>query len=112
MYTELIINNKSYKLRLTTKTSIQLEKALGYNPLTMLMNIENGKLPTLNEMLIVLHAMLQAFNHGTSMDDVYDIYDDYVADGKTMLDLIPVYIEVFQNCGYIAKDNKGNSEKN
>lgn len=104
MYSELNIGNKTYKLRLTTKGSISLEKALGYNPITMLLAIDEGKMPTLNEILIMLHAMLQPFNHGTSMDDVYDIYDELVAEGKTMFDLIPVFVEVFQNCGYIAKN--------
>ena len=103
MFTELTIKDKSYKLRLTTKGSIQLEKALGYNPITLLLNIDKGEMPTLTEMLIILHATLQPFNHGFDMDAVYDLYDDYIAGGKTMFDLVPVFIEVFQESGYIAK---------
>ena len=38
MYTELAIGNDSYKLRLTTKNAIALEKALGHSPLNMLIN--------------------------------------------------------------------------
>ena len=102
LYTELLIGNDSYKLRLTTKTSIALEKALGYNPISMLMDIDNGKMPKLTDILIMLQAMLQTYHHGMNMDKVYDLFDAYCADGKSMFDLIPVFIEVFQNSGYIS----------
>lgn len=111
MYTELTIGNKTYKLRLTTKGAIQLEKGLGRNPVSMLMEIDEGKLPTLSDVLITFHAMLQPFNHGVSMDEVYDIYDAFIADGKTMFDLIPVFVDVFKESGFIAK-NTGNVEDN
>lgn len=103
LYTELMIGGESYKLRLTTKTSIALEKALGYNPISMLMDIDNGKMPKLGEVLIMLQAMLQTYHHGMNMDKVYDLFDKYVADGKSMFDLIPVFIEVFQESGYISQ---------
>jgi hypothetical protein len=111
MFVETTIGNKTYKLRLTTKGSISLEKALGYNPLSLLLAFDEGKLPTLNDMLIVLHAMLQPFNHGTSMDDVYDIYDAFIADGKTMFDLVPLFVEVFQESGYIGKNKEGQEDQ-
>lgn len=103
MFTELMINGESYKLRLTTKTSIQLEKALGYNPISMLMKIDEGEMPKLADILIMLQAMLQTYHHGINMEKVYDLFDRYVADGKSMFDLIPVFIEVFQDSGYITK---------
>lgn len=39
------------------------------------------------------------------MDKVYDLFDDYVADGHNLFDLIPVFIEVFQESGYLTKTN-------
>lgn len=115
LYTELTIGANAYKLRLTTKASVALEKALGYNPISMLMAIDNGEMPKLGEVLIMLHAMLQTYHHGMSLDKVYDLFDDYVAEGKGMFDLIPVFVEVFQNSGYLAAasgDNAGDAEKN
>jgi hypothetical protein len=105
LYTELKIGEESYKLRLTTKNSIQLERALGYNPIGMLMEIEKGKMPRLNDILIILHSMLQTYHHGMSMDKVYDLFDAYAEkEGKSMFDLIPVFVEVFQQSGYITKE--------
>lgn len=115
MYTELIIGGESFKLRLTTKASVTLEKALGYNPISMLMDIDNGVMPKLNDLLIMLQVMLQTYHHGYNMDKVYDLFDKYVADGKGMFDLIPVFVEVFQQSGYLsvgAKAEEGEIEKN
>jgi hypothetical protein len=106
LYTELNIGGESFKLRLTTKASVTLEKALGYNPISMLMDIDNGVMPKLNDMLIMLQVMLQTYHHGYSMDKVYDLFDRYVADGKGMFDLIPVFVEVFQQSGYLSVGNK------
>ena len=105
MFTELNIGNETYKLRLTTRTSIALEKALGYNPLSMFMAMDEGSMPKLTDMLIILHSMLQAMHHGITLDKTYDLFDIYVADGHNLFDLVPVFIEVFQESGYMAKSN-------
>ena len=114
LYNELIIGENAYKLRLTTKASVALEKALGYNPISMLMDIDNGEMPKLADVLIMLHSMLQTYHHGYSLEKTYDLFDEYVAEGKSMFDLIPVFVEVFQNSGYLSTDKKAveDSEKN
>lgn len=117
MFTELNIGGNSYKLRLNTKASVSLEKALGYNAISMFMDIDNGVMPKLGDILIVLHAMLQPMNHGMSQDKVYDLFDKYVEEGHNMYDLIPLFIEVFQESGYMptTKDTDGSEgtiEKN
>lgn len=111
--TNLTIGRNTYELRLNTRASIGLEKALGFNPINMFMAIENGQMPCLGDMLIMLHAMLQPMHHGMNMDKVYDLYDDFVADGHNLFDLVPVFIEVFQDAGYMAKTNNiEGAEKN
>lgn len=110
LYTELQIGNEIYKLRLNTRASIALEKALGKSPLAVFMELDEGVMPRLTDMLVILQACLQPYHHGISMDKVYDLFDAYVADGKTLFDLVPVFIEVFQESGYIGKTNTGNAE--
>ncbi|MBR5823800.1 MAG: hypothetical protein IKY67_06625 [Paludibacteraceae bacterium] len=115
MFTELIIKGESYKLRLTTKASVGLEKALGYNAIGMFMDIDKGVMPKLGDILIVLHATLQAYNHGITLEKVYELFDDYVEDGHNMYDLIPLFVEVFQQSGYMPankEQDEGNAEKN
>lgn len=115
MYTELIINGETYKLRLNTKNSIQLEKALGYNPINLLMAFESGKMPKLTDMIIILQYMLQCYHHGYNVDKTMELFDDYVAEGKGMFDLVPIFIEVFKQSGYITEpteDTGEDTEKN
>lgn len=104
LYTELKVGEEIFKLRLNTKNSIMLERSLGYNPITLFMDIEKGKMPKLNDILIIFHSMLQTYHHGMSMDKVYEVFDAYAEkEGKSMFDLIPVFMEVFQQSGYITK---------
>lgn len=115
MYTELIINGESYKLRLNTRASINLEKALGKNPLIILMDASEGKLPTITDIILMLQAMLQTYHHGYTVDKTIDLFDKYVEDGNSMIELIPVLLEVFQSSGYISKastSGEDSEEKN
>jgi len=110
LYTELQIGEEIFKLRLNTKNSLMLERALGYNPISMLMEIDKGKMPKLADVLIILHAMLQTFQHGYDMNKVYDLFDKYCEDGKSMFDLIPVFVEVFEQSGFITKSSAATEE--
>lgn len=113
MYYELQIGGITYKLRLTTKNSVALEKALGYNPIMLLMDIDSGKMPKLGDMILVLHYMLQSLEHGITLEKTYDLYDRFIADGNGMFDLLPVFVEVFQNSGYLTTSaNKEEEVKN
>ena len=99
--------NKTYKLRLSTRNIVALEKQLGCNPLGIFK--DEDTLPTVSEMVAVLFNSLQQFNHGISMNDAYDIFDAYLADGHSMTDFIPVILEVYKVSGIIKEDA---SEKN
>lgn len=103
MFTELQIKNETYKLRLNTRSSVALERSLGKSPLSLLMRLDAGELPTLTDMILILHAMLQPLNHGISLEKTYDLYDAYVEDGHGLFDLLPIIIEVFQESGYLTK---------
>ena len=99
--------NNTYKLRLSTRNIVALEKQLGCNPLGIFK--DEDTLPTVSEMVAVLFNSLQQFNHGISMNDAYDIFDAYLADGHSMTDFIPVILEVYKVSGILKEDA---SEKN
>lgn len=111
LYRELIIGGESYKLKLTTKNSVALERSLGYNPISMLMDIDKGKMPKLGDILIILQATLQKYHHGVDMNKTIDIFDAYVDEGNSMFDLIPVLVEVFEQSGYISKPKEGETSE-
>lgn len=108
LYTNFTAGNKDYKLRLGTRDILALEKALGCNPL---MIFGDGKtLPTITTMVQVLYASLQQYNHGISLNDAYDIFDAFIADGNSMTEFIPVIVDVYKVSGLIK--NEDIDEKN
>ncbi|MFC5468411.1 DUF6096 family protein [Cohnella suwonensis] len=101
LYTTLTIGSKDYKLRLGAANIMELEKQLGgNNPMDVLMATQNGQLPPLTATLRILHGSMQKFQHGVSFNDVVALYDDYVAEGNSYTDLLPVLIDVFKVSGF------------
>lgn len=103
MYVDFSAGNKDYKLRLNTRNIVSLEKQLGCNPLTIFGNGET--MPTITTLVQVLYASLQQYNHGITLNDAYDIFDEYLADGNTMTDFLPVLIEVYKVSGLIKTED-------
>lgn len=109
MYVDFSAGNKEYKLRLTTKNIMTLEKSLGCNPI-MIFGTGNT-IPSVTAMVQVLHASLQHLNHNITFNDASEIFDAYIADGHSMTDFIPVIVEVYKASGLIRADEE-NVEKN
>lgn len=108
MYAEFNAGNKDYKLRLNTRNIVALEQKLNCNPLAIFGNGE--EIPTVTTMVTVLFYSLQAYNHGISFEDAYDIFDDYLADGNTVTDFIFKILEVYKVSGIIKEESE--TEKN
>jgi hypothetical protein len=104
------VGNNTYKLRLNTRNIVLLEKQLGCNPLNIF-GANNDTIPTITVMVSILHASLQQYNHGITLNDAYDIFDEYLAEGHNAVDFIPVIIEVYKASGIIPKE-ESKDEKN
>lgn len=100
--------NKSYKLRLNTRNIIQLEKTLGCNPLHIFGNGET--LPTITAMVAILHCAMQQYEHGITLNDAYDIFDEFLADGHAATDFVPVILDIYKASGIVPKESE--EEKN
>lgn len=105
-YLNLKAGSKEYKLRLNTRNTVSLEKSLGCNPLAIFGN--GDTIPTITVMVKILHASLQALEHGITLENAYDIFDEWLADGHVMTDFIPVIIDIYKASGLI----KATVEKN
>lgn len=108
MYYDFEAGNKSYKLRINTRSIVQLEKAIGCNPLAIFGDGET--VPTVTVMVTVLHSALQQYHHGITINDAYDIFDDYIADGNTAIDFVTVILEIYKVSGLVPKEVE--TEKN
>lgn len=102
------VGNKTYKLRLNTKNVVLLEKQLGCNPLSIFGDGE--QIPTITAMIAILHSSLQQYNHGINLNDAYDIFDDYLAEGHSATDFIPVIMDIYKASGLIPKGKREEEE--
>ena len=107
VYFDFEAGGKAYKLRLNTRNTVMLEKALGCNPIGIF-DLKGDALPSVTQMVNVLFASLQQYHHGISLDKAYDIFDEFLED-HSAADFIPVIIGVYQVSGIIPK---GTDEKN
>ena len=104
MYVDFSAGNKDYRLRLNTRSIVNLEKQLGCNPLSIFG--DGDTMPTITTMVQILYAALQPLQHGISLNDAYDIFDEYLADDHTMTDFIYVILDVYKISGLIKTDEK------
>ena len=107
MYYDFTAGNKDYRLRLNTRNTVALEKQLGCNPIAIFG--EGDTIPTVTSMVTILHCALQQYQHNITLNDAYDIFDDWLADGHTAIDFIPIILEVYKVSGIIQT---GTDEKN
>ena len=115
MYFDFEAGNKAYKLRLTTKAIMALESKINCNP--MMIFGSGNRVPTVTEMIHILHNSLTHFNHGITFDGAMKIFDEWLEDGHTPTDFIAVIVEVYKVSGIIpttedTDDEAEDNEKN
>lgn len=103
MYTDLTIGEKELKLRLDARSCVSLERKLGKSPLAIFMT-EDKSLPKLEDLILILHASLQKYNKGFTEDKTYDLYDEYIEEGNTFTDFIPVIMDIFKVSGFFKEE--------
>lgn len=103
MYTIFEVKNKQYELNFRMRDIEKFEKIRKHNPLDMLMNIDNGQMPTYSDMVVLLAISLEKFNHGIDLEKAKDLFDDWCEDGHAITDFINVIVELFQSAGLIKK---------
>lgn len=111
LFYTLPIGEKEYKLRLNTRNVIVLEKTLGCNPLSIFGKDDEPVIPTVTSMVAILHASLQQYQHGITMNDAFELFDGWLMDGNTPADFVPVIIEIYKVSGLISTV-EDNEEKN
>ena len=108
LFYDFIVGDNTYKLRLNTRNIVQLEKAIGCNPLAIFGN--GDTIPTISVMVSVLHSSLQQYQHNITLADAYDIFDRNIENGNTATDFISVILDIYKVSGLIKKSEIG--EKN
>lgn len=99
MYYEFNAGGKDYRLKLSTRSIVLLEKRLGCNPLSIFGN--GDTMPTITTMVNILHCAMQQYHHSISLDDAYSIFDAWLEDGNSTTDFVSVIIEIYKASGII-----------
>ena len=110
LYIDFPVGDKNYRLRLTTRAIVTLEKQLGCNPLSIFGNGKEQTIPPVTSMVQILHASLQAYEHGITLDKAFEIFDEYLEE-HSMTDFLPVILDIYRVSGIIGKE-EANTEKN
>lgn len=108
-YVEFKAGNAEYKLRLSTRNVVALEKQLGCNPLMIFG--AGDRIPTITNMVHILHASLQQNHHGITLEKAFDIFDKYLEEDHIPTDFIAIIIEIYKASGLMKAEEEG-TEKN
>lgn len=104
LYTVFNVGEDEYKLRLSVMNIVSLEKAIGCNPTAIFG--DGDTIPSLTTLVTVIHYSLQQYHHGINLSETYKIVDQWLAEGHTQIELIPIIIELYKNSGLLPKDDE------
>ena len=113
-YTQLRIDDYHiYKLRLTLIDVVQLERLLGESPLNILYKATQGYNFNLEDLIMILYtALLQDGEKQYSIDDAYDIFDDYIDNVGDVGSFFLVLLKLFEDMGFISQNNEEDTTEN
>ena len=101
---EFTVGTNIYKLQLKTKQCILLEKKLGQSPLDLLMKLEDGTLPQLNDMITIITIGMLVHHPAMNENKVADLLYEYVEDGHSYMELLEVITRLLAKSGYINQE--------
>lgn len=102
------VGGRDYKLRLTAGAIVEVEQKIG--SVYKLFGAFNegdamGTVPELQVMLLVVQKAMTKYEHGFQLQNVYDLYDEYVDEGGNQVAFFSdVFMGVFQASGFFPKD--------
>ena len=106
------VDDKEFRLRLTTMGTVKLEEKLGRNPADIFLQLSDGFLPKIGDVLIVLHQSLQSLHSGYTMEKAASLLDSYFAEGHSVYEfLTDTVMKVFQAAGILGTEMDEEEDK-
>lgn len=103
LFHEFEAGNTTYKLRLGIKNIVSLEKTLGCNPLMVFG--AGDRIPTITEMVAILHNSLQSYHHGITLDTTYSIFEAFLNEGHQVSDFVQHIVSIYKVSGILKEDS-------
>ena len=108
LYYNFEAGNNAYKLKIDIQNMVNLEKTLGCNPLMVFG--QGDRVPTVTEMIAILHYSLQHFNHGITLEKSRGIFEEYLDDGNQVTDFIQHIIGIYRVSGLMKPEGAPEEE--
>jgi hypothetical protein len=120
LYEIVTIAGKEFKLRLGAQDCADVEKRLGKSVLDVLLamapdempadgksetmgNLKGMSTPKVGEVCIIIHGAMQKFQHGTTLDQIYDLYDEHIDKGGSYNDFFDIIYRILEVSGFLPK---------
>lgn len=101
LYVPWMVGGEEYKLRLTSGVITKLEAKFKDSLLNVV--LDKG-IPPVSTVITILQAGLQKYHHGLKVEAVGDLYDDYIAEGHTQIDLLSeVLLPLMGDAGFFTQ---------
>lgn len=96
------VGNEEYRLKLKSSSICEAEESMGTS-LIAFMGSETG-MPRLKDMLTITYFALKDWNHNQKLEDIYDLYDQYVEEGGSQLKFYTeIFMMIFQVSGFFSQ---------
>ena len=108
LYSQLKIDDYHiYNLRLTLLDVVQLERLLGESPLDILQKAAFSRTfgTSLEDLVYILYVSLQGGETNYTIDDAYDIFDDYIDNVGDVGSFLNTLVKLFTDMGFISGDD-------
>jgi len=97
------VADKEYQLKLTMRAMKELEVKLGRSPMQL---FDKGTFATTEDLMTVIHCAIKSNHQDITEDDIYDLVDNWIEDGNTYQDLVPLIIDVYKTSGIINNEEE------
>lgn len=94
----LAVDDREYKLKLTTASKIEAEKRLGFSLLEAPENITRAE-----TFAVILWAALQKYHRTMTLPKVYDLIDEMEDNGCTISEKADLLLEVMKVSGFFRR---------
>ena len=108
LYSQLKIDDYHiYNLRLSLLDVVQLERLLGESPLNILQKAATERTFRINteDLIYILYVSLQSGETNYTIDDAYDIFDDYIDNVGDIGSFLNTLVSLFTDMGFISGDD-------
>lgn len=104
-YIEKTIGDKNWNFRLTTLQTVELEKSLKQNPVSVLFEMQNGGFPQVTKLVEILFYSLKTSHPTIKKEKVYEIVDKMYDEGGNYVSIVNLILEIFRQSGLLPEDS-------